>query len=82
MKCLLLFTGTCCLLAAPPSLCRAQELTAANFLELHTELQPEKDAAWRTIPWKISLLDAQRTAASQHKPIFVWAMDGHPLGCT
>ncbi|MCO6454687.1 MAG: hypothetical protein J5I93_05230 [Pirellulaceae bacterium] len=82
MNRLLLLAGTGCMLAAPTALCGAQELTAANFLELHAELQPEKDSAWRTIPWKISLLDAQRTAAEQHKPIFIWAMDGHPLGCT
>ena len=34
------------------------------------------------IPWKISLREAQRAAVSEKKPIFIWAMDGHPLGCT
>jgi hypothetical protein len=28
------------------------------------------------------LLEAQRIAAEAKKPIFIWAMDGHPLGCT
>lgn len=56
-------------------------LTHAEFLELHKELQPA-DEPWRAIPWKIALLDAQRTAAESKKPIFIWAMDGHPLGCT
>jgi hypothetical protein len=27
-------------------------------------------------------LSAQHSAAEQKKPIFIWAMDGHPLGCT
>jgi hypothetical protein len=60
----------------------AEELTEASFRELHAELQPSPQEPWRTIPWKIELLDAQRAAAKQQKPIFIWAMDGHPLGCT
>lgn len=60
----------------------AEELTEASFRELHKQLQPDADETWRTIRWKISLLDAQRTAARERKPIFIWAMDGHPLGCT
>ena len=52
-----------------------------TWKDLHAELQPG-DEAWRTIPWKIALLDAQKTAAEEKKPLFIWAMDGHPLGCT
>jgi len=57
-------------------------LSQQQFQQLHRQLQAPADAPWRTIPWKISLLDAQRAAIDQHKPIFIWAMDGHPLGCT
>ena len=60
----------------------ASGLTVEEFKQLHREIQPESDAAWRTIPWETSLLDAQATAAREQKPIFIWAMDGHPLGCT
>ena len=59
-----------------------QELTDAKRRALHEELKPSKDEPWRTIPWKIGLLDAQRTATAEAKPILIWAMDGHPLGCT
>ncbi len=59
-----------------------EELSEAEFSRLHAKLQASSEAPWRTIPWKISLLDAQRASASQKKPIFIWAMDGHPLGCT
>ena len=59
----------------------ADELTSENWRELHANLQPG-DEPWRTIPWKIALLDAQKTAAEEKKPLFIWAMDGHPLGCT
>lgn len=37
---------------------------------------------WATIPWRISLWDARREAARAGKPILLWEMDGHPLGCT
>jgi hypothetical protein len=65
-----------------PTASLAEELTEAKFKQLHAELQPAPDEPWRTIPWKIALLDAQQTAAKENKPIFIWAMDGHPLGCT
>ena len=60
----------------------AGELTDAKFTELHIQLRPAKDEPWLTIPWRISVLDAQKAAAKEGKPIFIWAMDGHPLGCT
>ncbi len=64
------------------NLATAAELTDAEFERLHKLLRPAPDEAWRTIPWKIALLDAQRNAVEENKPIFIWAMDGHPLGCT
>lgn len=57
------------------------ELTESRFKELAAELQPG-EPLWRSIPWRVSLLQAQRDAIAQQKPIFIWAMDGHPLGCT
>ena len=60
----------------------ASALTDAEFQKLHRELQSDPKATWRTIPWKTSVLDAQAAAAREGKPIFIWAMDGHPLGCT
>lgn len=60
----------------------ANSLTIANFETLHRELQPSGEKVWRTIPWETDLLKAQAKAAKEKKPIFIWAMDGHPLGCT
>jgi hypothetical protein len=65
---------------APQS--RGGELSESEFRRLQEDLRPGADEAWRAIPWKISLLDAQRAAAQEGKPIFIWSMDGHPLGCT
>lgn len=78
-------TGILCgalALWAPAAACRGGDLTKAEARRLIEELRPDPDAAWRTIPLKIRLLDAQRDAAREGKPIFIWAMDGHPLGCT
>jgi len=56
-------------------------LTEQRAAELHDLLAPDADDPWRTIPWMTSVLDAQRVALERGKPIFIWAMDGHPLGC-
>ena len=77
--------GICCAVLVDgmlPATLPAGELTQTEFRRLHALLQPAADEPWQTIPWKIALLDAQRTAAQEKKPIFIWAMDGHPLGCT
>ena len=75
-----LFFGLAFVIAA--SSAPADELTEADFLKIHAELQPDDSALWRSVPWKTSVLSAQQIAAEQKKPIFIWAMDGHPLGCT
>ena len=79
---LLCFSST--ILAMGLSRCQvnAQELTDQKYQELLHSVRYTGDEPWRTIPWRTSLLDAQRVAASEGKPIFIWAMDGHPLGCT
>jgi hypothetical protein len=44
------------------------------------QARPE-DMQWATIPWQTDLWEARRLAAEQGKPIFLWAMNGNPLGC-
>jgi len=57
------------------------EISEQEFKQLHADLVP-KQATWRTIPWQTSLVKAQNIAVKENKPIFIWSMDGHPLGCT
>ena len=64
------------------ALAQAEALDDARFAALQRQLTPDPSETWRTIPWRINLLDAQAEAAAAQKPLFVWAMDGHPLGCT
>ena len=61
---------------APPA------IDDARLSQLRELLAVDKSAPWRNIAWQIDLLAAQRLAVAQRKPLFVWAMDGHPLGCT
>lgn len=58
------------------------QLTGVEAKRLMEILEPSPHEVWRTIPWKISLIQGQKLAVEQKKPIFIWAMDGHPLGCT
>lgn len=60
----------------------APALDSDSFKRLHSQLQPDASGTWRQIPWQISVLEGQRLAARENKPLFIWAMDGHPLGCT
>ena len=57
-------------------------LSDADFRELHARLVPGADEKWQTIPWKTDLLEARAFAAKEGKPVFLWSMNGHPLGCT
>lgn len=72
---LLLFT-----LTLLPGLASA-EISPEDFQRLHRELQPPAET-WTTVPWQSSLIPAQQLALKEKKPLFIWAMDGHPLGCT
>jgi hypothetical protein len=56
-------------------------LAVEEFERLHRELKPAGDETWRAIPWKTSILDAREQAIAERKPVFLWSMDGHPLGC-
>ena len=53
------------------------------FRELHSLIKPKAtEQSWEKIPWMTSLWEAREQAAAQGKPILLWEMDGHPLGCT
>lgn len=61
--------------AAPP-------LTAADVAGLRETIRPAaNEDPFDTIPWETNLWDARKKAAATGKPILLWEMDGHPLGC-
>lgn len=59
----------------------AQTLTKEEFERLHKQLEPGIEK-WKTVDWYPDLIRGQKAAIDQSKPMFIWAMDGHPLGCT
>jgi hypothetical protein len=71
----LLLTG----LGLPAAAAPAPQKTA-DLLEV---IAPSKsEQVWLQIPWETDLATARRKAVAQNKPVFLWEMDGHPLGCT
>lgn len=69
-----------CTVAGEPT---RSSLTPNTFTPLHALIkpQPEEDK-WMQIPWLTSLYEARQQASAEGKPILLWEMDGHPLGCT
>jgi hypothetical protein len=56
---------------------------AGSFREWLAYVRPRpEEVRWQTIPWQTDLWEARRLAAQQRRPIFLWAMNGNPLGCT
>ena len=56
-------------------------LPAEQWSKLHAGVLPPAEK-WTQIPWETDLTAARQRAAREKKPLFLWIMDGHPLGCT
>jgi hypothetical protein len=79
---LALAAGTLACLALPAAE-PAPSLSADRFKEVFALIKPGKDEdKWATIPWQTNLWEARKLAADKGKPLLLWEMDGHPLGCT
>ena len=51
--------------------------------EWRTLVEPSaKELAYAEIPWRPSFWSAVQEAQAAERPILLWAMNGHPLGCT
>lgn len=81
MKLIATFVLVFCALSALESRLVAQEeLNEKRFRELMESIVPAENLS--PIDWQPDLLEAQKMALEQKKPMFIWSMDGHPLGCT
>ncbi len=73
---MLLACGMFCLAGAEPP-------GTESFEKLIALIKPSAgEDKWANIPWQTSLWEARKIAAREGKPILLWEMDGHPLGCT
>ena len=67
---------------AAPAVRAAEPIAPRRFADLHALIKPaEAESKWTKIPWMASLWEARKKAAAEGKPILLWEMDGHPLGC-
>ncbi|CAN5628182.1 hypothetical protein BH11PLA2_BH11PLA2_12890 [soil metagenome] len=60
----------------------ANDTSSPSLDKLLAVIRPsEGEDPFATIPWETSLWDARIKAAKLGKPLLLWEMDGHPLGC-
>lgn len=77
-----------------PSLVRGQSIpetvtafeagfeSRADFDTVFKFVSPREDETrWRQVPWIPSLWEGIKAAEEKKKPMFIWAMNGDPLGC-
>ena len=66
-----------------PGAAALEPISQEHFARLQGLIKPGADEdRWANIPWLTDLWQARQLAAQQGKPILLWEMDGHPLGCT
>jgi hypothetical protein len=65
------------MLGAPP------ELNDRTFERWRDYIRPSaREVCFLEIPWRESFFVAVKEAQETDRPILLWAMNGHPLGCT
>ncbi len=50
--------------------------------KIATVLPDAQEDAWLKIGWHTNLMQARVLAQNANRPLFLWIMNGHPLGCT
>ena len=67
----------------PPPVMADISLTAENYVVWREHILPAaEELAWEEIPWLTTFKDGILAAAAADKPLLLWTMNGHPLGCT
>ena len=58
-------------------------LTSENWDVWKSYIQPlSSELAWTQIPWVTTFSEGINLARTQQRPLLLWVMNGHPLGCT
>ncbi|MEQ1933703.1 MAG: hypothetical protein ABL962_07480 [Fimbriimonadaceae bacterium] len=45
-------------------------------------LPSKEEEIWLTVPWRTNLMAARVESQKINRPMFLWVMNGHPMGCT
>mgnify|MGYP001179753927 FL=1 len=54
-----------------------------NYMVWKNFIKPTKsELAWAQIPWEKTFYDGLIESDREQKPLLLWVMNGHPLGCT
>jgi hypothetical protein len=70
-------------LSLPDRVRSADPVKPDEFAKLQALIKPSPgEDKWDEIPWGVSVWEARKQAAREGKPVLLWEMDGHPLGCT
>ena len=78
--CLMLSVGNARLARAGES---QFDLNSGNLSTWKDRILPtEEELSWTKIPWLKDLRSGIEEAAKSGKPVLLWTMNGHPLGCT
>lgn len=58
-------------------------LQGKSLQEWRTLITPKpEERAWEQIPWLPTFHQGLEQASAEGKPLLLWLMNGHPLGCT
>lgn len=59
------------------------ELNERTFDAWRSQIEPTRaECAFERIPWLTTFGQGVMEADRQQRPLLVWVMNGHPLGCT
>ena len=70
------------LLAAEGESLPPPKLSAVNAKFRDLVVPNASEASYRKIPWRTSILQGIVEAQKHDKPVMIYLMNGHPLGCT
>lgn len=73
----LLIAIVCC---SVPTAAQQGGVPDADFVE--RVVPAPDDLGWNAIPWRVSYAEGVLDADRLDRPVLLWAMNGHPLGCT
>ena len=70
-------------LSAGPMVAQLPPLSQSTYGRYQTAIEPTEDeVAFLNIDWKSQLSNAVSLAHQSDKPLLIYVMNGHPLGCT
>ncbi len=66
-----------------PTVTEDEAISASNFEQWRDHIRAKtSELDWSELQWLPSFHEGLTKAAAENKPLLLWAMNGHPLGCT